>query len=352
MQGFRAALVITGFVLLGVGSNLAWHYPRPVALGLQRAPSQLLAESALLNAANIRCRPNPDWSDLLVESEQLVQARQVLQGQTPPESDQVSMTTPPDLLAELGRLPGVKESNVWIRNEHEAVVTLAMRHGAFAADPLLLQRVVDCVGRARPDLDPDNIKVLDERGSDLNYSSPVESAQLQLSLQKALQLTADATVGPKQALVCCHLSRSQDFRIHLRASLLLSNQANQQKGGELGRQITQSLQKWTDSLNTDLQGKNDWRAEALIYTNLGETGDGRRALDREHGVILDELEVKDWPLSQRTLSQDYTKMARWGLTAPVPTPWQLSLGLIALGPAIFGWCLLLPRLISRHRLAL
>ena len=51
MQGFRAALVITGFVVLGLGSNLAWHYPRPVPLGLHRSPSQLLPESAALSDA-------------------------------------------------------------------------------------------------------------------------------------------------------------------------------------------------------------------------------------------------------------------------------------------------------------
>lgn len=353
MQGFRAALVITGFVVLGLGSNLAWHYPRPVPLGLHNPSYQLLTDSARLEEVNIRCRPNADWSDLLVESKQAAQAQQTLIGNITLVSDRGKFVTPPDLLADLGRLPGVKESNVWIRDDHEAVVTLSVRHGAFAADPHLMKQVVECVQSARPVLDANNIKILDDRGSDLNYSQPKEYAARPLKFQTELQQVADNWAGPKQALVFCHLYRSQDFRIHLQSSLLLAHTAADRQN-QLKAELNRRMEKWTATLNKDLQGENYWQAEPVIYPNLGETDyrarRDRMPLDREHGVSLDELEVKEWTLRQRPLPQEYVKMAVWGLTAPVPTPWQLGLGLTALAPAIFAWCLLVPWLVGRHRL--
>ncbi|MFN8612123.1 MAG: hypothetical protein U0931_31550 [Vulcanimicrobiota bacterium] len=359
MQGFRAALVITGFLTLALGSNLAWHYSRPVPLARQGIPAELNEESAVLESIGLRCRPNADWSDLLVESSQLDRARSAFQGRnlTPGQRGKVTkMATPPELLANLGRLPGVKEANIWIREDHEAVVALAMGHGAFAGDPRLLGEVVDSVRAAYPSIETGNIKVLDSGGGDLTYS-PSPELQWQaraLPFQKDLQSLADSLLGgPKRGLVVCRLLRSPDLRIHLQACLLMVKSEPQQQA-EVVQALTQHLQERAKEFTNLLKTRNAWGAQANIYHYLGENDtrslENRLRVDREKDLIVDEVAVREWTLRERTLSQAEIKMTLWGLTAPQPTPSQLAFGLLALAPSIFSWSLLLPWLVRRHRL--
>lgn len=349
--------MITGLVTLALGSNLAWHYPRPTALGHPVTPSALTEQAEVLQAAGIRCRPNSDWSDLLVESARLGDAQKALQDRTFANGNLEKMSTPPELLADLGRLPGVKEANVWLHEGHEAVVVLAMKHGVFANEPALIGQVVEKVGSFEPAIEAQNIKVLDQNGVDLTFVAPREAQGHwgALQLQSELQSVADATLGaPKRAIVSCRFMRTPDVRIHLQASLRLVHCDPQLQEG-LTQSLTKRLQERADRLNAILKGREYWLAGGEIYRYLGEgttrLNQTRLRLDRERGIQLDPLEVKEWTLRERSLGPQEIKMALWGLTPPVPTPWQLGSGLLALAPAIFGWSLLVPWLLSRHRLS-
>ena len=225
MQGIRSAFVVTGFVVLGLGSSLAWKYPRPQLLGSESGNVQMvIAKSQSLEQVGIRCRPNEDWTDLLVESsdsekarEHLKQAQNVGFSATTP----LNWQSPPALLADLARLPGVKEAQVVIHEGHEAVVMLSMVHGAYAGDRALLQQVEELVRATCPQVDIQNIKILDNRGSDLTYLAPNFPGARPNELQVELQAQVDAAVGAHQGLVFVHQGRGPDSKVHIQVGLYL-----------------------------------------------------------------------------------------------------------------------------------
>ena len=358
MQGFRRAFVITGFVVLGLGSNLAWHYPRPEALGMKlESPQSLMACSQAIESAGVRCRPNADWSDLLVESSEVERAQAVR------KSDQGSQAasplpqkweTPPDLLADLARLPGVKEANVIIQNGHQAVVMLSMQHGAFAGDRKLLEQATGLVQAYRPEITADSVKLMDGKGADLNYSPLISYPGKVHPLQPAVQSRLDGLLGPHQALFFCRLQRAKEQKIHLQSMLYLQAMpADQVKVAQ--ELVDQALQSWVDEQNACLKTQAAWQVQAVVYPYLGEGS--YRAIqrnwrqDRNNGLTADKVEVKPWNFVQRTLPREQMQVLRWGLISPSPTPGQLALGLSALAPALFGWCLLVPWLWRRHQLS-
>ena len=358
MQGYRRAFVITGFVLLGLGSNLAWQYPRPQALDRTlRHPQAVLADMATLERNHIRCRPNENWTDLLVEAADREQAEQALQTSVvaaAPVSPQESWTTPPALLADLVRLPGVKSANVVIHEGREAVVILAMQHGAFAGDRGLLQQAIQTVQFYQPKISPENIKLMDGRGSDLNHATIPFQPNIAHPLQAEVQAQLDGLLGPRRALFFCRVQRGKERKIHLQPALYLRNGPDQQRLAA-EQLVTQTLQKWVDAQNALLKTDQHWQVQSILYPYLGE-GPRRRdrrswQLDRLDGITLDAGETREWTLAQRTLPLDESRALQWGLTAPPPTPGQLALGLVALGPALFGWCLAVPWLLRRHQLA-
>jgi hypothetical protein len=358
MQGYRRAFVITGFVLLGLGSNLAWQYPRPQALGRTLShPQAVLAEMATLESNHIRCRPNQDWTDLLVEGADREQAEQALKMAVvaaAPVGPQEGWTTPPALLADLARLPGVKTANVVIHDGREAVVMLAMQHGAFAGDPGLLQQAIQTVQFYQPKIRTENIKLMDGKGSDLNHATIPFQPPIAHPLQADVQAQLDGLLGPRRALFFCRVQRGKERNIHLQPSLYLRSGPEEQRLAA-EQLVTQTLQKWVDAQNALLKTDQHWQVQNTLYPYLGEGSrrKNRRSwqLDRVNGITLDAAETREWTLAQRTLPLEESQALQWGLTAPPPTPGQLALGLVALGPALFGWCLAVPWLLRRHQLA-
>ena len=357
MQGFHRAFVITGFVILGLGSNLAWHYPRPEALGLKlTSPQAVMTSSQALQSAGIRCHPNADWSDLVAEAaqrEQALEALKVVQLSSNPSHLQ-KWETPPALLADLAHLPGVKEANVVIQNDCQAVVMLSMQHGAFAGERQLMRQAVDTVRGHVPNLKAENIKLLDGKGADLNYT-PIDYHSGKVHpLQRNLQAQLDAYLGERQALVLCQLKRAQQQKIHLQSTLYLQAMPEELSKAAQGL-VDMVQQKWLDEENKCLKTDAAWQVQAVVYPFLGETSyraiQRNWPLDRDNGLFLDKTEVKEWSLTQRTMPLEEMKALQWGLTCPPPTPAQLALGLSALAPALFGWCLLVPWLWRRHQLS-
>lgn len=357
MQGFRRAFVITGLVILGLGSNLAWHYPRPEALGLKlTSPPAVMASTQTLQAAGVRCHASPDWSDLVVESVDREQAQEALKNvpQLPHPPRAQKWETPPALLADLAQLAGVKEANVVIQDGRQAVVMLSMQHGAFAGDRQLMQQALGTVRSHRPSIKAENIKLLDGKGADLNYSSISYSSGKVHPLQRELQSQLDALLGERQALFFCHLKCAQGQKIHLLSVLYLQTLTDEESKAaqEL---VAKSLRDWLEKQNKLLKTDAAWQVQAVIYPLLGETSyatiQRNWTLDRDNGLFLDQAEIKDWTFTQRTLPLEEVKALQWGLTCPPPTPGQLALGLTALAPALFGWCLLLPWLWRRHQLS-
>lgn len=357
MQGFRRAFVITGFVILGLGSNLAWHYPRPGNLELKLdSPQRLMASSQALQSAGLRCRPNPDWSDLLVESADQARAKEILKDFYPnPITTGLShWQTPPALLAELARLPGVKEANVVLRNQQEAVVMLSMRHGAYAGDRNLMNQAVQTVQAYQPGIQADNVKLLDDKGSDLNFSAISFDCFKVPPVQTAIQSQLDGLRGRRRSLFLCRLQRGQGQKITLQTVLYL--QAGPEEEAKAAQEmVDKALQKWLDDRNARLKTDKAWQVQAEVYPYLREANSRKLQrnwqLDRDNGLTLEKGEVKEWTLVQRTLPQEEIKVLQWGLTSPPPTPGQLALGLGALAPVLFGWCLLLPWLWQRHQLS-
>ncbi len=360
MQGFRRAFVITGFIILGLGSHQAWQYPRPEALGLKLdSPQALMASSESVQAAGVRCRPNSDWTDLLVESSENEKAREALQGyhQSPGPSSvgrpQI-WQTPPALLADLAHLPGVQQANVVVHNSHEAVVMLSMQHGAFAGDRDLMSQVVQVVQSHQPALRAENVKILDSRGADLNYAAPNFASGSAHPLQTSIQSQLDGLLGPRQSLFFCRLRRGQAQKIHLQSVLYL--QACPEEQAKAAQELTEKATlKWVEEQNARLKTDQAAQVQTEIYPYLGENSYRKIQRswrqDRENGLTLEKGEVKEWTLVQRTMPLDELKALQWGLTSPPPTPGQLFLGLSALAPALFGWCLLVPWLVRRHRLS-
>ncbi len=357
MHRFRSAFVITGFVILGLGSNLAWHYPRPEAVGAKiDSPQQLLSDGATLESNQIRCRPNADWSDLLVERADQERAATALKDHTVVDAPKPveSWQTPPALLADLAHLPGVKEANVVVRGRSEAIVMLSMQHGALAADPDLLGGAVQTLQSYEPKIRAENIKLLDGNGADLNYAPISFQSGPPLPVQEQVQVQLDGLLGPRQALFFCRLKRTQDSKIRLQSELYLRAVSEEQRKAaqEL---VDPALQNWLDAQNAMLKTDQNWQVKDLLSAHLANTS--RRQLqrywqiDRDRGLTLEPCEVKDWTLVQRTLPLEEMQFLRWSLTAPPATPGQLALGLAALAPALFGWCLAVTWLLRRHQLS-
>ncbi|MBX3170168.1 MAG: hypothetical protein KF760_22375 [Candidatus Eremiobacteraeota bacterium] len=357
MQGFRRAFVLTGFVILGLGSNLAWHYPRPELLGLNStSPQGLMAYIETLQNSQIRCRPNMDWSQLLVEASDKERALETLKTAAPPApaATPEAWSTPPDLLAELAHLPGVKEANVVLHEGREAVVMLSMQHGAFAGDRILQRQAVQTVQAYKPTIKAENVKLLDGKGADLNYSAINFPSGKVHPLQIGVQSQLDGLLGPHRALFLCRLQRSKARRITLQSVLYLKE--SPEEPAKAAQELAgKALQNWVDEQNVRLSTDKAWQVQAEIYPYLEDSSYRRNQRnwrqDRESELILDPVEVKEWTLVQRTLPLEERKVLEWGLTSPPPTPGQLALGLTALAPALFGWCLLLPWLLRRHQLS-
>lgn len=360
MQGFRRAVVITGFVILGLGSNLAWHYPRPEALGLKLdSPASLMSASLALQSAGMRCRPNPDWTDLLVESSDQQKSREILKDRPPtpnpfPVRHPAEWRTPPDLLADLAHLPGVKEANVVLRDGREAVVVLSMQRGAFAGERSFMRQAVATVQAYKPTIRDEDIKLMDGTGADLNYSALNFASGSTHPLQTRLQTQLDGLLGPRRALFFCRLQRGKQQKITLQSVLYLQSgpEEQSQAAQEL---VDKGLQKWLDEQNALLKTDKAWQVQPLVYPYLGENSSRKIQRnwrqDRENGLTLEKGEVKEWTLVQRTLTADETRVLQWGLNSPPSTPGQLALGLGVLAPAVFGWCLIVPWLWRRHQLS-
>ena len=331
MQGFRSAFVITGFVVLAMGSSLAWKYPRPQPLwGNAHSINQVMAKAQTLETLGIRCHPNQDWSDLLVDASERAKAHETFKGDEPAEAapDLRPWQTPPALLADLARLPGVKEAQVVVHEGREAVVMLSMTHGAYAGERALLLQVEELVRATCPKVQAKNIKILDQRGSDLNYVAPSFAGARSCPLQIELQAQLDSMLGPRQGLVFVHQGRAADTRDHLQVGLyLVAMEESKSKA------VLESLQK---SLVDNLEMQNKARETRNRYNY--------------RPILLDPVQVQEWTLSQRTADPLEVSVLRWGLTSEPPTVAQLALGLTALAPAVFAWCLLLPTLTGKHRL--
>lgn len=357
MHRFRSAFVITGFVILGLGSNLAWHYPRPEALGLKTdSPQQLVRDAATLESSLIRCRPNADWTDLLVERSDLERASKALEGRTPMNAPQPAQTwqTPPALLADLAHLPGVREANVVLRDGQEALVMLSMQKGAFAGEGELLTSAVETVQSYQPKIKAENVKLLDDKGADLNYTGIPALTGPPLPWQANLQQRLDSLLGARRSVFLCRLQRGKESRLTVRSVLYLRAATDeQQKAAQ--ELVSKAEQKWVDDQNALLKTDRSWLVKDLISAQLGEWS--RRQFvsswqaDRLNGLTLEPCEYREMSLVQQTLALDEMQMLRWSLTAPPPTPGQLALGLTALAPALFGWCLAVPWLLRRHQLS-
>lgn len=357
MQGFRRAFVITGFVILGLGSNLAWHYPRPETLGMSpTSPKSLMVLLDTLQTNLIRCRPNADWSELLVEASDREKALEAVKQVTLPNLPEVSEAwqTPPALLADLAHLPGVKEANVVIHNHQEAVVMLSMQHGAFAGDRDLMGRAVQAVQAYQSDIRAENVKLMDSKGADLNYAAPNFGAGSTHPLQTGVQSQLDGLLGARHALFFCRLRRGQAQKITLQSVLYLRT-GPEDRSKAAQELVDKAMQQWVDAQNALLKTDEAWRVQPAVYPYLGENNyrkiQRNWRQDRDNGLTLEKSEVKDWTLVQRTLPLDEMKALQWSLTSPPPTPGQLILGLSVLAPTVFGWCLLLPWLLRRHQLS-